>query len=303
MFDAKLAPWANEIPDGMFVSEGPSYPVGEFFHLYEEDTYLTETKGEMKYYFYDPMKHGFPIRDDYPLLLFLHGSGNALQGDICINYSGAELYASPDYQEDFGGAYILIPLANEYRDEEGKTQGFWTEDYTDALYGLVNDFIARHTNGVGKKVVLGNSSGATMAFCMVNHYTSFFQALVPVGSASIPDDETLNRYEENDVHLFYAIGKRDEFHSFRDEVAPRLPRLERMKHCFVYTPEWVRNEDGGIASINVGIEMGQHCLVNPMHANLMFQDGTPMEERLPGGVTGWLRDLFVIKGKISDEGY
>ena len=167
--------------------------VGEYFDLYDNDVFNIEAKDGMKYYFYDLTKHGYPKKPDYPLLIFLHGTGNALEGDVCIN-----------------------------------------------------------------------SSGASMAFCMVNEYTSYFDALIPIGSASVPDNEALDRYDANDVFLFFAMGKRDEFHSFKEEVEPRLPRLQKMKHCFIYTPEWVRNSD----------------------------DGTPMDERLPRGITGWLSDYF-----------
>ena len=52
------------------------------------------------------------------------------------------------------------------------------------------------------------------------------------------------------------------------------------------------NGDHGIASINFGVEMGQHCLINPMHANLKFDDGTPMEPDLPNGITGWLAQML-----------
>ena len=36
--------------------------------------------------------------------------------------------------------------------------------------------------------------------------------------------------------------------------------------------------------------MGQHCLMNAIQANLMFDDNTPMDERLPRGLTGWLAE-------------
>ena len=75
-------------------------------------------------------------------------------------------------------------------------------------------------------------------------------------------------------------------------MRPRLERLKAMKNCFIFTPEWVYNGDKGIASIYFGFEMGQHCLVNPMHCNLMFDDGTPMDPRLPNGVTGWIASLL-----------
>jgi rubredoxin len=79
---------------------------------------------------------------------------------------------------------------------------------------------------------------------------------------------------------------------YEEEVLPRLSRLQKMKHCFVFIPEWVYNGDGGIASINFGREMGQHCIVNSMHTNLKLDDGTFLDKRLPRGVTGWLDELL-----------
>ena len=108
----------------------------------------------------------------------------------------------------------------------------------------------------------------------------------------ISDDKTLDRYDQNDVWLFLAVGKRDEFNPYETEIAPRLPRLKQMKHCYIFTPEWVYNGDKGIASINFGVEMGQHCLINPMHCNLMFDDDTPMYPELPEGILGWLRKVI-----------
>lgn len=303
MNEKRLPPWADEIPEGSFISYEPTYKVGEYFDRFHKDSFTTAEKGKMGYYFFDPTEHGFPKEKSYPLFIFLHGTSNSLEGDVCINYAGAEFYSTDAYQSTFGGAYLLIPLANEYRNENGAVQGAWDDSYTKSVYDLICEFIKKHTYGAsssapsvygasGKKVVFGNSSGATMSFRMVNAYTSFFNALVPIGSGDIPDDETLDRYDENDVHLFYAIGKRDEVNSFEEYVEPRIPRLKRMKHCFLYTPEWVRNGDKGIASINFGFEMGQHCLINPMHCNLMFDDGTAIEPRLPNGVTGWLASFL-----------
>ena len=144
---------------------------------------------------------------------------------------------------------------------------------------------------ISKNILIGNSSGAWMTFNMGNNYAWFFDALIPVGAGEIPDDKMLDLYDKENVSLFYAIGKHDELNDFETLVAPHLERLKAMKNCFIYTPEWVQNGDKGIASINFGFEMGQHCLVNPMHCNLMFDDGTPMEPRLPNGVTGWIASL------------
>ena len=315
MSEKTTPPWADEIPEGSFISYDPTYKVGEYFDRFHKDSFTTAEKGSMSYYFFDPTEHGFPKDKPYPLFIFLHGTSNALEGDVCINYAGAEFYSTDSYQSAFGGAYLLIPLVNESRDETGAVHGQWDDRYTKSVYELICSFIKKHTytcgtyggaevydgaevyGASGKKVVFGNSSGATMCFRMGTAYTSFFNALIPIGSADIPDDATLDRYDENDVHLFYAMGKRDEFNPYEEYVAPRIPRLKRMKHCFLYTPEWVRNGDKGIASINFGVEMGQHCLINPMHCNLMYDDGTAMEPRLPKGVTGWLNDMLHEKAR------
>lgn len=284
-----LPPWANLIPEGAFISYATTYKVGEYFDRFHKDYFQPQDFDKLAFYFYDPTEHGYPSDKTYPLIIFLHGASNALEGDVCINYTGAEFYSKDDYQKTLGGAYLLIPLANEYRDKGGKVRGGWRDTPTKVVYELITDFIKNKMGGqCGKKLLIGNSAGAWMSFEMVNAYTSFFDALIPVGAGEIPDDKTLDRYDAENVGLFYAIGKHDEINDYETLVRPRLARLEAMKNCFIYTPEWVCNGDKGIASINFGYEMGQHCLVNPMHCNLMFDDGTPMEPRLPQGVTGWI---------------
>lgn len=55
-------------------------------------------------------------------------------------YSGAKFFPTEDYQRSFGGAYILVPLANETRNEEGEVVGSWSETYANLLYNLINEF-------------------------------------------------------------------------------------------------------------------------------------------------------------------
>ena len=105
-------------------------------------------------------------------------------------------------------------------------------------------------------------------------------------------DKVVEVFEKNNIGLFLAMGKRDEINSYEERIKPALPRLEKLKKSFIFTPDWVYNGDHGIASINFGFEMGQHCITNAMHCNLMFDDGTPMEPRLPKGITGWLAEAL-----------
>ena len=283
-------PWAAEIPEGRFISYEPTYKVGEYFDRFHKDSF-----DKMSYYFFDPTEHGYQKGKQYPLFIFMHGTSNALEGDVCINYAGAEFYSKEEYQKPVGGAYILVPLANEYRDENGKVQGMWTEDYAPSVYNLIKDFIIKHTQkngGINKKFIFGNSSGGRMSIIMTATYPEFFDAVIPIGASEIPDEKLLDLYDEHNISLFFAMGKRDEFNDYQKEIVPLLPRMQTMKNSYVFTPEWVYNGDKGIASINFGVEMGQHCIINPMHCNLMFDDGTPMEPDLPQGVIGWLAETL-----------
>ena len=131
-----------------------------------------------------------------------------------------------------------------------------------------------------------------MSIKMPVRYPDFFDIAIPVGADAIVEDNNLEVFEKNNIGLFLAMGKRDEINSYEERIKPALPRLEKLKNSFIFTPDWVYNGDHGIASINFGFEMGQHCITNEMHCNLMFDDGTPMEAKLPKGITGWLSEAL-----------
>lgn len=280
-----VPPWADELPEGAFISYDPTYPTGKYFNRFKEGSF-----NGLKYYFFDPSEHGYPKKNDYPLLIFLHGTSNSLVGDLCINYSGAEMYSSDEYQKDMGGAYILVPIANEYENDEGDVEGFWDETYVEPVTGLIDNFIDKHTEGVKEKILLGNSSGARFTFTLGECHPEKFDILVPVGSSDISPDEIIDKWDELGVTLFFALCKHDEVFSYEKHVVPRLERIRAMKHSFILTPDWTYNGDKGVASINFGYEIGQHCLMNGVQMNLKFDDGTPMYDVLPDGFTGWLKE-------------
>ena len=91
-------PWAKEIPEGSFISYEPTYKVGEYFDRFHKDSFE-----KMSYYFFDPTEHGYQKGKQYPLFIFMHGTSNALEGDVCINYAGAEFYSKEEYQKPVGG--------------------------------------------------------------------------------------------------------------------------------------------------------------------------------------------------------
>lgn len=114
---------------------------------------------------------------------------------------------------------------------------------------------------------------------------------IPCASGYIPEAESLKKIDEAGIHIIVAHARHDEMVLFEKCIAPIESELQAMKNCLCFFPEWIRNEDKGVASINYGIEMGQHCIINPIQGNLIYTDGTCYDERLPKGITGWIKEV------------
>ena len=96
--------WAKYLKDGEFISYYTTYKSKIYFDLFDEYSYPCAESGDIRYYLYDPVKHGAPADKKYPVLMWLHGASNALDGVKCIMCCGAEQYASPKDQQSMGGA-------------------------------------------------------------------------------------------------------------------------------------------------------------------------------------------------------
>lgn len=327
-----VPPWAKEIPEGDFISPYPTYRVGKYLDRFEKKQFKIPFKKKLNYYVFDPTLYGFSKDGVYPVLVFFHGINNSFVGNLCINYAGAELFASDDYQASMGGAYIIVPVANEYRNAKwyiktflqkvqrrfsltkkiaepvknlivrilnkiinyrklrGRTKGTWSQKYVEPVHKLLSHVIDSFGKNAGPLFLIGHSAGASFLYRLMETHADDYDAAISSGSVSLCDGTVLDKIDENNNYLFFAHAKRDELYGYK-EYAPWLDRLQNMKHCFLYTPEWVRNGDKGIASIDEIPEIGQHCLITSIQANLMFDDGTPMDERLPDGMTGWIKQV------------
>ena len=159
------------------------------------------------------------------------------------------------------------------------------------LKGICDTVCENHNKNIGKKFIMGASAGGFMTWKMLEDHGNYFDGAIPIASRYVPDDETLDRLSESGVHLLIAHGRHDEMAVFDECIAPREEKLQSLKNCLCFFPEWVYNGDGGIASIDYGMEMGQHCMINWIQHNLMFDNGKSADERLPKGVTGWVKDI------------
>lgn len=283
--------WARDIPEGEFISHFPSYVGGRNFHLYEECLFPSKTAGDLRYYVFDPVKHGADPKGQYPVLFFFHGMGNSLDGIMAINYSMAEFFATEEYQRTMGGAYVVAVLANESRDETGRVGNSWGPSYEEPVMELKRAFYREHAKNVGKSFFFGTSAGGFFVWGLLAHYSKEMDVAVPVAGGNIPDETKLMEIKENGTLILSMHGRHDELVPFSTVVEPNLPNLLKFDNIITYYPEWVRNGDGGIAQMNPWVEMGQHCLNNQVTSNLMYTDGTSYDPVLfPEGVTGWIRD-------------
>lgn len=288
--DHVKAPWEDELKPGDFVSYAPSYVGGEHRVKFDKCLYPCDSTGDITYYLFNPLKHGAKADGKYPLLIWIHGF-NCADGINAVTHSGGEQYASPAYQEAMGGgAFVLVPIANE-KWVNGKMEGDWSEKYFEPLATIIRNVQEKYFDNISKTLISGGSSGGWMSWIMAEKYTELFDICMPIASGYIPAKEELTRMAEAGLVTLVMHGKRDELCSFDENIVPRMDDLKNMKHCTLYFPEWVKNGDGGVASLNFGFEMGQHCLINQAQANLMYSDGTPYDERFPEGLTGWIKEV------------
>lgn len=288
---AAVPQWAKYLKNGEFISYSTTYKSKLYFDQFDKYSFTCEETGNLRYYVYNPIKHGADPSKKYPVLVWLHGASNSLMEEGCIMCCGAEQYATPKYQQAMGGAFIIVPLANEERLENGRILGTWDSIYTKPLKRIIDKVCEENAENIGKKFVFGASSGGRMVWLLLEEYLNFFDAGVPIASGYFPSYEALDRISQSGVELFIPHGKRDEMAVFEECIEPHLEKLSELENCLCFFPDWVYNGDGGVSSVFYGFEMGQHCMINWIQQNLMFDDGTPADERLPMGVTGWIKEI------------
>lgn len=325
MTEMSKYPWAQWMQPGDFISEKPSYPIGKYLDLFEDRVFAgcDEQVGQLRYYVYDPVKHGAPADRRYPVIFALHGAGGSLAGKLAVNWAGVEMFASPDYQARMGGAYIVAPLANETGDPKnpmtwmtplpgGNLEGYspklraqlepWLKEnprflslfgadsiYTTTLWAVLQEARASFTNA-GKTVLFGTSAGGYGAWRFLLRYTQAIDAALIMAGAYLPSEADLEKIRSANLPLWLCHGRHDECVPFERMAQPILPLLEEMPTVQTYFPELVRRGDHGVASNAAGgMEIGQHCINDAIQQDLIFEDGQPYDERFPDGVTGWVK--------------
>lgn len=286
--------WAKYMRPEEFISYSVTYKGKIYYELFDEHVFHCGETGDIRYYVYDPVKHGKPSDKKYPVLMFFHGASNALMGIDCIMCCGAEQFASPEYQERMGGAYIVVPVANEKRNENSNIEGAWSNfdiPYHIPVKGIWDRVMNEYPDNAGSKIILGASSGGAFTWKLLEEYHDYFDGAMPIASGYIPDNAALDKIAESKTKILVAHGRHDEMADFEECVEPYLEKLRTMKNTELFLPEWVYNGDGGIASVFYGFEMGQHCMINWVQSDLRFDDGKAAEGFPYDGVTEWVKKI------------
>jgi predicted peptidase len=122
-----------------------------------------------------------------PLVIWLHGSGEGgTDPYVALLGNRVTALASPEAQEKFGGAYVLVPQTplvwmhdgRHFYPADGSTQ------YVRALKHLIDEYIAANPGVDAMRVYVGGcSNGGFMTMAMILAYPDFFAAAWPVCEA------------------------------------------------------------------------------------------------------------------------
>ena len=319
-------PWGKYLLPNDKISVQATYDPRPCLEMFEKRVFpsVDEKVGDLTYYFYDPTLHGYSADGKYPLIFALHGAGAALHGIDAVAWSGAAMYASEAYQERMGGAYILVPLANEVQQEDGSMRGLWMSPasepdhsiyepsilaqvepylknghianmlgtdtiYADTLYKLLHTTLDKYP-AIKNTVLFGTSSGGYGGWrVLINHPEDFAFAVLMAG-AYLPATCELKKIEESGCEVLVAHSRNDEAVPFELATAPNMPFFEASPRFRTFCPVLIRRGDHGVASNPFsGHEIGQHCINDIIQQDLMYDDGQPCDPGIPEGITGLIR--------------
>ena len=174
-----------------------------------------------------------------PLIIWLHGGGEggndptiALMGNKAFNY------ASPEIQVLFGGAYVLVPQAPTFwmQAAEGMTRGNVNDIYNEALFALIQDFVAK-TPGIdpARIYVGGCSNGGYMSLKLILEHPDYFAAgyisALAYNNEFVSDAQI---QQIKNVPIWFVHAKGDQTTKPDETVVPLYHRLKQAGAKNVY---------------------------------------------------------------------
>ncbi len=283
--------WADQVPEGETYTSMNGPESAAYFadaiantELFDEYTHASETYGDITYYVYDPTEHGYEKGGSYPVVLWFHGGGNGADGRMAIFEAGAAGMAGDRLQADIGGMYIVCPLGNE------NMRFSWPKESVPDIHAIAEKVIADNAI-TGPVLIAGTSAGGLMCDYYAEAYHSELAGIFWM-STTIPDAATVKAYSDEGIKMWFEVSLHDETGAFTNSFPDGdTSAYEAIENFELTAFDWIRWGDKTIASLNVGIEFGQHCSCSQANRNFVFDDGTPDDPNHPDGLSGWFRDV------------
>ena len=139
--------------------------------------FISEDGTEMSYAYYSPPSG----KEKHPLIIWLHGGGEGGRDpSIPLLANRAANYASPEIQDYFGGAHVLVPQcpgAWMHNAEGVATWGRENDVYNVALMELIRKFVAEHPDIDPDRIYVGGcSNGGYMSLKLILLHPDYFAA-------------------------------------------------------------------------------------------------------------------------------
>ncbi|WP_130836261.1 prolyl oligopeptidase family serine peptidase [Lachnoclostridium sp. Marseille-P6806] len=138
-----------------------------------------------------PLRYGYyvpqTLQEKKPLILWLHGAGEG-GSETKIAYMGNKVTSmiTPEIQELFDGAYLLVPQCPTMWLDDGshKYGSTGRSMYIRALKAVIDEFISKNPGIDRDRIYIGgDSNGGFMTVRMCIDYPGFFAAAFPVCEA------------------------------------------------------------------------------------------------------------------------
>ena len=196
------------------------------------------------------------------LVIWLHGAGEG-GSDNYIDLLGNEVtaLAEDEFQNLFGGAYILTPQCPTMWMDSGNNV-YVTEDnvgdsiYGDDLFELIDTYVKNHKDIDPERIIIGGcSNGGYMTMKMVLDHPDYFYKAYPICEAYYDagiTDEMIQAVKEGGTEFWFTYALND---TTVNPETTAIPTIERFKKAGieVHVSEWAdvhdttgrfTNEDG-----------------------------------------------------------
>lgn len=169
---------------------------------FKKGVYQDASGSKMQYRLFEPKKEP---NKKYPLVLFLHGSGERGNDNYMqvVGNEGAVVWANPEQQKK-NPAYVLAPQVKAAE----KLTAYWTEEpnYT-TMFNLLKETIDKYDVDKNRIYVVGMSNGGIGTWNIIKKNPDLFAAAVPIcGIGDLNGNNLVGEYEPlKDASVFKAI--------------------------------------------------------------------------------------------------